>query len=252
MAVLVRSLLAKDWQVDVDLASNPTAPTWAQIKGLHSMTEQVTESEIDDSDFDGGGYASAVPTQRKVDLALTSARKKIVQTGFADDPGQAFVRAQGRMVGYAAAFFARYYRKDGAPDAYYGEVHAVGVGGGGGAVIDLEMFSPTLKFHGQPASIINPLNTPSVPILTSIIATKNGGTTFLVAGGDIFRITGSAFTGTVSVSIAGNLVAAGSWYVEDDNHIVGVAPAHVAGTALPVVVTNAVGASTSTLTVTYA
>jgi len=235
----VRSMLAKDWQVDVDTASNPPAPTWVQIRGLKSMQEQLSETEMDDSDFDSGGYGSDIVTQRKVVLVLTSSRKQVVGAGFADDPGQSFVRNSGRVVGYSASIFARYYRKDGAPDAYYGECHVVGVGGGGGNVTDLEGFSPSLKFHGQPASILNPLNVGAVPTVNISPATMP------VAGGILVALTG---TGYNTVAASGAVVVAGVvvvYTVESNNRITFISPAHAAGSGLPVVVTNTTGASTS-------
>lgn len=241
----VRSMLAKDWQVDVDTASNPPAPTWVQIRGLKSMQEQISETEMDDSDFDSGGYGSDIVTQRKVVLALTSSRKQVVQVGFADDPGQAFVRQAGRLVGYGASIFARYYRKDGAPDAYYGECHVVGVGGGGGNVTDLEGFSPSLKFHGQPTPITNPLTTAAVPSVSSFTSLDGSPTTVAAAGGELVAISGTGFSTvapTGGVTIAGNVAL---YTIESDNRIVAVAPAHAAGTGLPVVVTNVTGVSTT-------
>lgn len=236
----VRSMLAKDWQVDVDTASNPPAPVWVQIRGLKSMQEQISETEMDDSDFDSGGYGSDIVTQRKVVLTLTSSRKQVVGTGFADDPGQAFVRTTGRLVGYTASIFARYYRKDGAPDAYYGECHVDGVGGGGGNVTDLEGFSPTLKFHGQPVAIVNPFNIVAAPIVSSI-----SPATMPVAGGVLVTLTGTGFN---TVAASGAIVVAGVtvvYTVESDNRIVFISPAHAAGSNLPVVVTNTTGPSTT-------
>lgn len=262
----VRSLLAKDWQVDVDTASNPLAPTWVQIKGLKSMTESINETEQDDSDMDSGGYGSDLVTQRKVVLALTSARKQVVGGSFTDDPGQAFVRAAGRLVGYPASIYIRYYRKDGAPDAYTGEVHVTGVGGGGGSVTDLESFSPSFKFHGQPTAITNPLNTLVIPSISFVKNLAGSGTgsltsapaTFAAAGGQQGQIVGSSFATSAGVSrvtaltVAGVTVTIANYYVESANSIVFIAPAHTAAAGLPVVVTNETGASTTGATaVTY-
>ncbi len=236
----VRSMLAKDWQVDVDTASNPPAPVWVQIRGLKSMQEQISETEMDDSDFDSGGYGSDIVTQRKVVLVLTSSRKQVVGAGFADDPGQSFVRTTGRLVGYTASIFARYYRKDGAPDAYYGECHVDGVGGGGGNVTDLEGFSPTLKFHGQPQSILNPLNIAAAAIVSGI-----SPSTMPIAGGILVALNGTGFN---TVAASGAVVVAGVtvvYTVESNNRITFISPAHAAGSGFPVVVTNTTGASTT-------
>lgn len=88
---------------------------------------------------------------------------------------------------------------------------------------------------------------PAIPVITSASPLA-----LPVAGGTMVRILGRGFTGTLAttgVKFAGT--NATSWTVWSDGEIVAIAPAHAAGTG-PIVVTNAVGASTTGPTVTYA
>jgi IPT/TIG domain-containing protein len=65
------------------------------------------------------------------------------------------------------------------------------------------------------------------------------------AGGEIVTITGTSFIGVTGITFGGT--AATDYEVVDPNHIVAVAPAHAAG-AVAVVVTNATGSSSASLT----
>lgn len=91
-----------------------------------------------------------------------------------------------------------------------------------------------------------------VPVINSVGDHDGTPTTLAVAGGSLFTILGSGFTGTTAVSIGGNAVAAANYSVVSDNRIEGIAPAHAAG-VVAVIVTNATGASTTgTTAATYA
>lgn len=150
----LRSLLAKDWTIEVNTGSVAT-PTWTPVRGLTQIREAYASNMEDDSDFDSGGWSSSQVTQRTWRLECEGRRKRTEATAFTPDPGQEFVRLRGNDVGIGSNVQCRYYRKDGAPDAYTGFA-SVEYGGGGGGVTDLEPFSVT--FHGQGArtAITNP------------------------------------------------------------------------------------------------
>lgn len=85
------------------------------------------------------------------------------------------------------------------------------------------------------------------------VPTISGASTLALgtAGGTLVEINGRGFTGTVvttGVKFAGTNATA--WHVVSDSVIVAEAPAHSAGSG-PIVVTNAVGASTDGPTVVY-
>ena len=143
-----RSLLAKDWQLDVNIGSSES-PTWVQVKGMTSIKETITATKQDDSDFDSGGWGSTQTTQRLWSLVCTGKRKRDTssEVTFIPDPGQQFLIDAGNLVGIGSSVEIRYYRKDGAPDAWQGFVD-VDYGGGGGAVVDLEPADFTLGGQG--------------------------------------------------------------------------------------------------------
>jgi hypothetical protein len=152
----LRSLLAKDWVVQAN--TTPEAgPTWTNIRGLTSFEEEIKTKTEDDSDFDGDGWSSDVVTQRTWTLKAKGNRKRDTNSAtFVADPGQDFVRQAGRIVGVEASVEVRWFRRDGAPDAYQGWA-AVDYKGGGGKTTDLEPFELELIGQGTPVEITNPV-----------------------------------------------------------------------------------------------
>jgi hypothetical protein len=153
---MLRSLLAKDWRLEVDTGDQGT-PEWTVVRGLTQMSESLDANDEDDSTFDGDGWSSSVVTQRTWSLECEGRRKRTDETQFAPDPGQEHIRRAGRVVGIGADIAVRWYRRDGAPDAYEGRA-SVKLGGSGGSVTDLEPFNFTLSGQGAPVEIPNPAN----------------------------------------------------------------------------------------------
>lgn len=152
----LRSLLAKDWALEVNTGTS-ASPTWTPVKGLTEFTEDIKAKTEDDSDFDGDGWSSDVVTQRGWTLKAKGNRKRDTgSSSFVPDPGQEALRQAGRIVGLDANVECRWYRKDGAPDAYTGSA-AVDYKGGGGKTTDLEPFEVELIGQGAPVEIANPV-----------------------------------------------------------------------------------------------
>ncbi|MBB4915097.1 phage tail tube protein [Streptosporangium saharense] len=151
----LRSLLAKDWILEVNTSSG-ASPTWTTVKGLTKLEFGLDSETEDDSDFDSDGWASEVVTQRKWKLEIEGRRKRdSASVSFVPDPGQEFLRQAGLVVGVTANVEVRWYRKDGSPDAFVGTA-AVQYKGGGGEVTDLEPFEVELTGQGKPTAIENP------------------------------------------------------------------------------------------------
>lgn len=110
-----------------------------------------------------------------------------------------------------------------------------------GATAQADPRKITVSFlgKGKLTQIAHPY--PLTPVVPTLYRADN--TPYAAAGGTPFRLTGQGFTGTTAVTIAG--VAATSFKVWSDTEITGVAPAHAAGSGLPIVVTNPTGASTT-------
>ncbi|SDL17838.1 hypothetical protein SAMN04488074_109205 [Lentzea albidocapillata subsp. violacea] len=157
----LRSLLAKDWTLEVDTrAAGATAPQWTRIGGLTSFTETTDDNTEDDGSFDDDGWGSSVVTQRTWSIEAEGKRKRTDAQAFTPDPGQEAIRKAARIVGFAANLHVRWYRKDGSPDAYEGTSTVSGFTKGGGKT-DLEPFNFTLNGQGAPVEIPNPATAPA-------------------------------------------------------------------------------------------
>ncbi|MGI5293146.1 phage tail tube protein [Nonomuraea polychroma] len=153
----LRSLLAKDWKLDVNTGPDVEAPIWTSVKGLTSFEETTDDNTEDDGDFDDEeGWGSSVVTSRTWQIEAEGRRKRTDDTVFTADPGQEAIRQAARKVGFGANIKVRWYRRDGAPDAYEG-VCTVSEYTKGGSVTDLEPFNFTLLGQGAPVEIANPV-----------------------------------------------------------------------------------------------
>ncbi|MEU7891691.1 hypothetical protein AB0B45_02375 [Nonomuraea sp. NPDC049152] len=156
----LRSLLAKDWKLDVGTGPDMANPTWIPVKGLTSFEETTDDNTEDDGDFDDEeGWGSSVVTGRTWQIEAEGRRKRTDDVVFTADPGQEAIRQAARKVGFGANIPVRWYRRDGAPDAYKG-VCTVSEFTKGGSVTDLEPFNFTLLGQGAPVEIANPVVTP--------------------------------------------------------------------------------------------
>lgn len=152
-----QSLLASAWALDVNTGTSES-PTWTPVKGMTSFKETIDTTMEDDSDFDSDGWGSDQVTQRKWKLECEGKRKRDAASpsSFVPDPGQQAILDAGNLVGVGSNIEIRYYRRDGAPDAWQGSV-SVQYGGGGGGVTALEPFNFTLNGQGERTSIDNPV-----------------------------------------------------------------------------------------------
>jgi hypothetical protein len=152
----LRSLLAKDWVLEVDTSGSSSAqPQWTRVNGLNSFTESTDDNTEEDNAFEDDGWGSSVVTQRTWSIEAEGRRKRTDATAFTPDPGQEAIRKAGRVVGFAANITVRWYRRDGAPDAYQGTATVSGFAKGG-STTDLEPFNFTLNGQGAPVEIANP------------------------------------------------------------------------------------------------
>jgi hypothetical protein len=156
ISMALRSLLAKDWVLEVDTrASGAAEPQWTRVNGLTSFSETTDDNTEDDAAFEGDGWGSSVVTQRTWSIEAEGRRKRTDATAFTPDAGQEAIRKAGRVVGFAANITVRWYRRDGAPDAYQGTATVSGFTKGG-STTDLEPFNFTLNGQGAPVEIANP------------------------------------------------------------------------------------------------
>jgi hypothetical protein len=239
----------RKWLFEVNTGTTG-APTWTAIGGINNSQFSPDAAVLqDDSDMGSGGSGSQTKTAGNASASLTLMRK-VGSDGVSYDVGQEFLRSKGiGQYGPANSVQLRIseYSPGGGPrvEAYMGSF-AVGWDPQAGDHTALESVVVTLTGQGKCAPISHPYSlTAVVPTVTSI------DKPLATAGGTVARISGSSFTGTTSVSVAGATLAAGTYTVDNDAQITFSAPAHAAGSGLPVIVTNGTGASATANIATY-
>jgi hypothetical protein len=231
----VSTTLARKFRVDVttDLT---LAGGWLQLNGIDDWNPSVEPNTEETTAYDAVGWKTNEVTLQDWS-ATASIFRRIVASTY--DPGQELVRATVGQFGNAARCGVRWYDKNGGPEAYSGVALPkwaranTGVGNVEKATITFMATDVPLNLN-----ITNPFNVALAPVITGVAPSGAGA-------GAAIAIYGAYFTGTIAVSgvkIGG--VNATSWTVQNDGLITAVVPAGSAGSA-PVVVTNAVGASTA-------
>jgi hypothetical protein len=233
-----------------------------KINGAYTMVGGVTNSQFqpgtgtwnDSTDQAGQGGTSQNKTAYTHTGNLTFLRKTLTDDPTSYDVGQEFLRTHGLALGDDNTIEFRAFEYDfNDPDgtksprieAYHGFAGVEYVPQSGDMNANREV-QVTLNGQGKLDTITHPYPaTAAVPTVTAIEPD-----TLATAGGTLARITGNRFTGTTGVTVGGTAVTA--FDVISDTTIEVEAAAHTAGTNLPVVVTNATGASTGGPTVDYA
>lgn len=233
-----------------------------KINGVYTMVGGVTNSQfqpntpnwVDNTDQAGQGATSQDKTAYTHTGNLTLDRKRATADPTTYDPGQEFLRTAGLAIGPANTVEFRAFEYDfsdpsGASsprvEAYHGFAGVEWVPAGGDMNADSTV-AVTLHGQGKLDQITHPYPAgAAVPTVTSI----DPGT-LAVAGGTLATITGNRFTGTTGVTIGGTAVTA--FDVINDTTIEVEAAAHTAAANLPIVVTNATGASAGGATANYA
>lgn len=133
--------------------------------------------------------------------------------------------------------------------AYMGFASLSWPGFGTGSPTDKRVVAVPFMGKGPLQKIAHPYPaTPVVPVVNNVTPD-----TLLAAGGGAFEINGTGFatvTGAAGVKFGGT--NATNYTIVSPTQIIGVYPAHAAGSNLPVLVTNAVGPSVGGDTVNYA
>lgn len=85
----LRSLLAKDWVLEVDSRTSSAAePQWMRVNGLTSFTETTDDNTEDDAAFEDNGWGSSVVTQPTWSIEAEGRRKRTDATAFTPMPGR--------------------------------------------------------------------------------------------------------------------------------------------------------------------
>ena len=237
----------RKWQLDVNVGTT-AAPSWTGVFGITNFKPNLALTWKDTSDLDSGGDMSSAGTARTWGVDLKVERKTNASDPTTYDPGQEVLRLLAENLGVLNSTQVRFYEMEpGGPrvEAYQGTC-GVEWSPDGGAYSDTDSVSIKLVGQGHRTIIAHPDTVASVPVIYSF-----DPITGPAAGGTLVTVHGSGFTGTIAVTgVKFATTSATSWNVVDDDTIVAIAPAHVAG-AVAIVVTNATGPSTTGPTYLY-
>lgn len=221
--------LARDYRVEV--STTGAAGSWVRTYGLNSFNPDLPPVLQDSTEYENDGWGTQELTGYNWKLTLGLYRQA---TGGVEDPAFALMRACQGQFGDSARLYVRWYRKDGLPEAWQGR-GVVTLSKAKTGVTDLDAWNVTFTGSGMLSPITNPYAPAAAPTVLS--ATPSAAAT-----GQLVTITGTGFTGTVSVAFGG--VDSTDFVVLGDSVIIAAMPTGAAGAAA-VVVTNATGASTA-------
>jgi hypothetical protein len=143
----IKKRIARFNRILVNIGSEDV-PNYTLVKGLSKIEMPFSETEVDVSDFDSGGWDDSLTTHRGWTVNLEGFDGYTgPDSAQIDDPGQAFLKAKGLLSGPEAYTQVQFYRADN-NKGYQGRV-SVNYAGPGGGVKDAEPFKCTLKGSGQ-------------------------------------------------------------------------------------------------------
>ncbi len=147
MTTPVKKRIARFNRLRVNIGTEDV-PNFVLVKGLSKCEMPLSQTEVDTSDFDSGGWDSTTTTHRGW---VVNAEGFDGFTGPSDaqvdDPGQAHLKAKGQLTGPDAYTQVQFYRDD-TNKGFTGRV-TVNWGGAGGEVKGMEPFKAELKGDGQ-------------------------------------------------------------------------------------------------------
>ncbi|OZC55061.1 hypothetical protein CH289_07655 [Rhodococcus sp. RS1C4] len=126
------------------------------VRGLSAVSPIFEGAAQETSDIDANGYGSQVVTGLTWRVEGSGKRKGENSTGYADDPGQALLRAKGRKTGGDNFVQFQIYRRDDAEDAYQGTGPVVWTDAAASDPNALQEFSFTVHGNGEPLDIEKP------------------------------------------------------------------------------------------------
>lgn len=222
--------LAKRLKLDVNTGTIGV-PVWTTVMGLTNLAEAQSYTVQDTSTYDTGNMGSDMPTQFKKTLTGSVLRKKDVGV---EDTGQAALRVAGTSL---ELIQVRWYDRNGGSESYIGMAF-VQWEPQGGDTTSLETANFTLLVQDISANT-NPVGAAGVPVILSISPSGQGTD-------EAVLILGANFTGLIAVTgVTFDAIDADSFEVLNDNQVIAVLPSDGAG-SVPVVLTNAIGASAPT------
>lgn len=151
--------LAAKWKCLIDTSVAQDFSTMTAIRGITNFQPAIASTTQDDSDYDsvdpvtGISWGSDVTTQLKWSLVIKLDRK--TAAGYAEDPGQAALRAAYDKAGPASRVNVQWFDRNGGPEAFQG-TGLVTWSEDGGDLTALSSVSVTVMGRGPRVTITNP------------------------------------------------------------------------------------------------
>lgn len=152
--------LARDWVLRVREVGG-TDTDWEFVRGLSTVTPLFEGSTEDVTDIDSGGWSSTAKTGASWRVEGSGNRKgETALDVYTDDPGQAMLRAAGRLFDVDGEVEFQIYRRDNVDEAYQGRGPVTWTDAAAGSPNALQGFSFTIAGNGAPQVITKPTTTP--------------------------------------------------------------------------------------------
>lgn len=147
------STLARDNALQVREVVGGTPGEWTYVRGCTQIAPTFTGEMQDDSDLDGGGFASNIATGQTYAIAVNGLRKgEGAGEDFTEDEGQRIIRLAGTQTGFNNVIEGRTWRKDGTGEAYESQF-SVEFATEAGDRVALDSWTATLTSRGEPQRI---------------------------------------------------------------------------------------------------
>src|SRR4051794_37959817 len=153
--------LARRFKVDVSITDGNYVP----FKGINDLNPKISPNLQSADDYDTDGWTDQEKTQQGAVLTIKAFRKTDGAGAF--DPGQEIVR--GQQLGWAdnARVWARWYDRNGAPEAFKGRF-IVSWEPSKTGVADLDEIQCVLTSSGAVTPISNPASAALAPIIVAV------------------------------------------------------------------------------------
>jgi hypothetical protein len=135
-------VLARDWTLEVE---GTTTGTFVPVGGINTFGFGGTKNDTDTGDFDSGGFAEHLVTERAYTLTLSGFFLEDQDTG-ERDPGQAIVDELATKIGEEAIGNFKLTSPGGTVYTFSGSVEPAEVGGGKN---DVTSWGATITVNGK-------------------------------------------------------------------------------------------------------
>lgn len=142
----ITKILARDSILEIDGNLGVGSPSYVEIKGVTSITPNLSKNDADTTDFDSEGQQEHLPASRGRTFALSGFRMEDRDTG-ERDPGQQACEDAAELIGPEGLIPFRFVSPAGNVITFIGSVNVTPFGGG---VDDPSAWSVEVHASGKP------------------------------------------------------------------------------------------------------